>query len=115
MTTRVLQSVLLASALCALWPIPSLGGNDINGNQALDVCRVQENWCIGYVYGVVDAVNDLYMVGVMKAPMWCAPEAVTVKQVKDIFIKWLTEHPESRQNTASSELVAALVRAFPCH
>jgi Ssp1 endopeptidase immunity protein Rap1a len=64
------------------------------------------SFCIGYVMGVSDSLQGLHLT--------CSPREVTGKQVIDLVVSRLRDHPDARQYVASQEVTLALVTAFPC-
>jgi hypothetical protein len=64
------------------------------------------NICAAYIEGVVDALTS------MKA--LCPPGNLAARQVIDIVIKHLQQHPEARPHAAASEAEISLLAAFPC-
>jgi hypothetical protein len=74
-------------------------------------------FCKGYLEGITDAID---VVNALKEhgmyTLVCSPGqgTVSVEQVKDIVVQWLTAHPERRQQPAAGEALWALETAFPC-
>jgi Rap1a immunity proteins len=64
--------------------------------------------CYGYIIGVADVFDSQNASGV------CMPKEAVARQVIDVVKKYLTEHPETRDYTAASEVQVALQEAFPC-
>lgn len=86
-----------------------------SGNALHDVCTstapTDMNRCHGYIMGVADA---LAQVDDFIAYRSCIPMAVRSDQLRDVVKQWLVAHPETRQNTAPSNIAAAFQAAFPC-
>lgn len=70
-----------------------------------------EAWCAGYVVGVVDTLNLYDTTGERRI---CLPQTATGDQVRDIVMRYLTEHPESRHLDGAGGAALALEAAFPC-
>ena len=66
--------------------------------------------CTAYVMGVVD--QDAFPTGLHA--YFCLRSEVTGIQLKDVVLKHLQEHPESRDLPASIEVNVALRQMFPC-
>jgi Rap1a immunity proteins len=62
---------------------------------------------------VIDAMTAMELAGVMKK-LSCEPPGVTAGQVKDVVVRYLEKHPESRHAVGASLVLAALYEAFPC-
>jgi hypothetical protein len=78
------------------------------GNELLSQCLAQDAMsvvCVAYVRGVVDTMQ---IIGGM-----CIPDVV-IGQVRDVGIRYLIAHPESRQRAAMLLLSAAIKEAWPC-
>jgi hypothetical protein len=81
------------------------------GNALYDDCTSdsppKRTLCLGYVTGFSDAREEL---GLM-----CPAKGVDVRQMIDVVVKYLSDHPEVRQHyTASDKVGLALEKAFPC-
>jgi len=128
--------MLRVFALLAFLPSSGLAdtvsGNTLHNacNAAGDDSAVQFGFCIGYIGGVFDgmkfgagavmfqampessaaevdqATNS--MIGV------CVPVNAERAQLVDIVIKFLTENPQMRHESARGLIFQALQRAFPC-
>ena len=85
-------------------------GSFVTGNQLYEDCtREKTQICLGYIVGVVDGYLAL-----RTNPVICIPAKVTMGQINDIAVTYLTDHPEKRQYTADSLVLASLIQAFPC-
>jgi hypothetical protein len=83
----------------------------VDGNKLLGYCTAKATVaCDAYISGVADAIAAQ---GPGKAPA-CIPTAVTGTQLRDVTIKYLKAHPESRQLKAGALTIRALSQAFPC-
>src|SRR5262249_15835262 len=88
-----------------------------DGNQLYAECRsspeAKQLLCLGYVMAIAGAASAPNAVGA-DGFMVCGLEDVTVKQLLDVVIRYLSAHPEERPLSAFSLVVAALDEAFPC-
>jgi hypothetical protein len=119
-----LRALLVAAGL--LWPVSVFSGPTgfdvhyfVTGNELFGLCTdsgaASHNFCTGYVEGVVDAIlvmNALKTSGLSTGA--CLQEKVTVDQVRDVVMQYLTAHPERRQQAAAGEALWALQAGFPC-
>tara|TARA_R110000868_G_scaffold196613_2_gene442579 strand:- start:1521 stop:1850 length:330 start_codon:yes stop_codon:yes gene_type:complete len=86
-----------------------------NGNNIFKLCTTEKSdslyyinlaECDGYITGVVDlAASEKKL---------CSPKQVTIGQLRDITVKWLSDNPQHRHFTANSLVIAALIEAYPC-
>ena len=92
----------------------------MTGNQLYSACTAEKNdptyyqriaQCQSYVTGALDMLDGLQ--SFKKLPV-CLTSGVTVGQVTDITIKYLREHPEKRNYSASSLVFLAANEAFGC-
>lgn len=62
--------------------------------------------CAGYVVGIADAfaANDNF----------CIPASVNLRQLVDVFVRFLEQHPDERHLQGSGLVARALAKAFPC-
>ncbi len=73
------------------------------------------NYCVGYISGI----NDLHAsfvssVSCFDPPKYCAPQPADSKQLVEIIVRFLTDHPEDLQFHGSDIILVALKEAFPC-
>jgi hypothetical protein len=102
-----LMALVLAAGF--LWPACAFGqfrtGNDLYAKCTASA-GPERTECIGIVIGLADAfVYD---------EKTCPPDGITVRQVEDLIVKYLRDHPELRHHSAPSLARTALQQAFPC-
>lgn len=88
------------------------------GNDLLGACQSPRasgpSWmCLGFVLGAKDAMR-LNAITSRDALRFCMPAGVTNGQILAIVIKYVESVPEYRHQNASSLILVALLRAFPC-
>lgn len=77
-----------------------------NGNQLFQEAREDRAGFLSYVAGVHDS---------LKADgSFCGPPRITLGQVGDVVIKYLSNNPENRDNQAQILVRFALAEAWPC-
>jgi hypothetical protein len=107
-----------AGLIALLITLPSLAGA-MDGNKLLSECKGGETdnlsfgICFGYIQGVVHGAESYSTAMDLTLP-FCMPENASAGQIRDIVVKYFEESPESRHYTASSSILVALIRAFPC-
>ena len=93
----------------ALWPRAALA---LTGNELLKRCEdndaVQRAFCVGYVIGVADMVEE------GPSGLICVATGVSNGQLSDIVVKFLRDHPERRHYSANSLVGVALMETYPC-
>jgi len=101
MKTKLLIAGLLvtSSANAAFY-----SGNDLY-NKMISESVAERALTMGYVAGIYDVFEGTAM---------CAKGNVTLGQLKDIVLKKLVNHPESRHMAADMFVYTALSEAFPC-
>lgn len=101
-----------------------------SGNYWLMVCKETDLFsrghCLGFVYGVHAGLRSeaaIVQLQVLKGDPnspakvqipYCLPENVSKSQVKDVYVKYLQQHPEKRQLDGAILAITALLSAFPC-
>ena len=86
------------------------------GNDILARCEGEANDqrdCMGYVTGASDMLGAAQTVGEAR-PVMCQPDNVSRKQVVDIVVRYLRNHPSNRHYLGGSLVRIALMDAFPC-
>lgn len=82
------------------------------GNDLHSFCQGKgTDACIAYVSGAYDGM--IMESGKLGAGV-CIHEAVTLSQVKDVFVLYLAAHPEARHKSGSWLVRQSLREAFPC-
>lgn len=106
---------------------------NLSGNELLSVCEAKDDsaqlgYCLGYVQGAIEGMKwgisvPLFASGeeadqVDKAGNailgFCLPTDVTLGQNRDVIVKFLTDNPAERHNSARTLIQDALKQAFPC-
>ncbi len=67
--------------------------------------------CVGYISGAVDAFNTTREANKLKS---CIPGDVTINQLRTTTVDYLGKNPIDRQQSASSQVFAAIRKAWPC-
>jgi hypothetical protein len=83
----------------------------MSGSQLLAACDASTDACAAYVMGVIDLADFAKLSGQMGI---CVPHGVIAKQLDDIVVRVLREHPEDRQAGAAALVLLAVSHAWPC-
>jgi Rap1a immunity proteins len=102
---------ILITGAALLWSAQSFSQGFLHGNDLYTFCTKAEQTpakttCAAFIIGAVDALTGTHDI--------CLTKEIIGKQVIDIVVDYLRSHPETRQNTAASEINAALNR-FHCN
>jgi len=86
-----------------------------DGNKLFDNCEVALDAsgkglqflgvCEGYILGAFDARSDAF----------CLPAGVNARQLVDVVMLYLREHPEKRYLLAADLVATAVKQKFPCN
>jgi Rap1a immunity proteins len=79
-----------------------------SGNELFETCKRNPAVCLGYVSGSFDAIGGEW------GGRTCPPKEVTNVQIRDVVMKFLTDHSEHRHFSAAALIAIALSVAFPC-
>ena len=89
----------------------------VNAGAVLSACESEsvdkQNKCVSYLGGIADATSTWIDWGMM-SQKFCQPDEVSLEQLRRIYIKYATEHPEDLHLTAAGVALNAFVEAFPC-
>jgi hypothetical protein len=93
-----------------------------DGNKLLAECEngyiANKNYCLGYIAGTADSFKTLrFALEVTKQggnPTICLPKNATLQQLRDVFLKYVREHPETRHLSADYLATAAWSESFRC-
>ncbi len=107
---RLLMVMLVMSWASPVWAAFN------SGNQLIAFCQASEMdpgnaYCLGYMAGTFDALDgaDRGAGGYT----FCNP-GVTLNQVRDVVVMWLSDHPQHRHHDAHTLVAAALNEVWPC-
>jgi hypothetical protein len=95
-----------------------------NGNDLFQRCNSSlvsdQTFCMGYIVGAADLVGlEQVSNGPDNTILWkfrsvCAPQGVTVQQIKDVVLKYMRDNPERRADSGASLVVQAISQAWVC-
>src|SRR5271155_4736076 len=131
MRTVLALTLMLMTGLTAVAQLAHAvppGTNDAiqftSGNQLLAYCQsdkiADKNYCLAYVISVVDMIGALQAArgrdgkSFWKASPICFPNNMDARQVTDIVVKYLTDHPETRNGPAANLAIKALAAVWGC-
>lgn len=104
--------ILLLSSIVAHAQTAGLTGNMLH--QTCNSTNDNEKLiCTSYVLGLVGGAVGQAALSKTNI-VWCAADAVTIEQYRDIFAKYLNDHPENRHIGASIIFFKSMLDAFPC-
>src|SRR4051812_48053144 len=89
------------------------------GNGLLEHCESNEarlrEICLGYITGVSDAITTSSDQGLTFLRVRaCIPPAATAGQTRDVILRSIRAHPETRHFNAADLAARALAEAWPC-
>ena len=84
------------------------------GNDFLKNCAQESADCNNYTAGMLDGMQGMAAYTKSKYDIACGGQVVTVRQMKDILVKYVRDNPETRHLHTGVLFIEALKRAFPC-
>jgi hypothetical protein len=108
--------IVAMTAAVVLVCLPTATRADVTtGKELWPLCTskgaTENSLCFGYVTAIAEAMGQPTGVYGWRA---CVPEQVTRKQVVDVVMRYLDQHPEERHSTAGSLVANVLAKAFRC-
>jgi hypothetical protein len=120
--------------LAVLIPFSAYAGGANTGNDFYKTCGTSDQFIVGYIGGVLDRRQDEIDWFLPRAKAQgeteagraivddlnfvrrniCLPDGADLYQARDIFCKYLGEHPETRHLSGAVLVVDALEQAWPC-
>ena len=95
----------IVAAVLAASMVGTVQARLTTGNDLMQHCiAAPDSFCAGYIGGVVDTSHA----------MFCFPPEVTKRQIINITIMYLRDHPENLELFAPSLVIKAMRAAFPC-
>jgi hypothetical protein len=109
---NLIKATLLTAALIPAASFASF----YTGNSLLAACEGEGHTdfavCIGYIAGINDS-HENYVGWKDIEPYFCRPKDASAGQLLKIVVKHLNENPENLHYFAGSQVIQALVFAFP--
>ncbi len=104
------------------WTLPVFADSRIpvHGSELYGWCKATSGglpsepvgvYCAGFLNGIVDVHGEKTAIYGHRT---CLPLSITIRQMRDIVVKWLEDHPEKLQLLAHGLVGEALSEAFPC-
>lgn len=84
-----------------------------SGNYFYAICKTDSDFCLSYTAGLADGIYMQSLISKERV-LYCAPDEATRGQVRDIFLKYLKDHPETRNEPAPDLFYESMIAAFPC-
>jgi hypothetical protein len=110
-------------ALCLILAAPSAAQESASeafetGRTLLQKCggdAASQSRCLSYIEGVADAMRleQAYRRTFFGARV-CINQNILSREIKDIVVRWLKDHPDRQRYPASQLIAQAVFKAFPC-
>ena len=95
----------MVAAVLAVSMIGTVQARLTTGNALMQRCIASpDNFCAGYIGGVIDTSHALF----------CFPPEVTKREIINITIIYLRDHPKTLGMYAPNLVINAMRAAFPC-
>jgi len=110
---RLLLALVMVVMVSPAWGADQFqSGSQLYGECKNEASPASYGFCYGYILATFDAMveNDDELHGWIA----CLEENHSGKQVRDVVVKWLTDHPTRRYLSSSWIIARALSEAFPC-
>src|SRR6266576_416039 len=114
---RLLLTVILMSTICVspIYEMTSVAAQESpskypldSGNDLLRLCQSTDPFDRGVCGGYITAVSQMTQI----ANHGCFPHGMTLEQGKDVVVRYLKDHPESRHRVPATLAARALSEAF---
>ncbi|MRG54208.1 hypothetical protein GF108_01245 [Phyllobacterium sp. SYP-B3895] len=109
-----MRKFVLATVIALSYLSGSAEAGFYDGNEVYARCTSaeanRETWCLGYVAGVADTYQT--HLKVLSNGRRCFPKGSTLGQLKDVFIRYLLDHPEDRHWDADGLAMLSFRDAF---
>lgn len=123
-TLHKLTIGVLFGAALLLATLPVYPGQFYAGNTLLEICKgtapgeaspvsIYHGSCMGYLAGVADAEATWVKWGA-KAQTFCVPNGTNVEQLRQVFLRWMDQHPEHWHLASGDLMITAFREAWPC-
>jgi Rap1a immunity proteins len=111
MPAWILAIALIAVLVVGSWPACA-ANLFVSGDQARELCRQSQEWCVGFVTGALDgwAALEAYYTG----DTFCLPADLTTGRIVEIFLEALEGRAEPRDEPGAYVLYERLIELYPC-
>ncbi|HBE93509.1 MAG TPA: hypothetical protein DDW55_13710 [Gammaproteobacteria bacterium] len=101
----ITRTYLAVATFLAISMVGTVQASLTTGNDLMQHCiSAPDSFCAGYIGGVIDTSHA----------MFCFPPDATKRQIINITIMYLRDHPEKLDLYAPSLVINAMRAAFPC-
>jgi len=101
----ITRTYLAVATFLAISMVGTVQASLTTGNDLMQHCiSAPDSFCAGYIGGVIDTSHA----------MFCFPPDATKRQIINITIMYLRDHPEKLGLYAPSLVINAMRAAFPC-
>jgi hypothetical protein len=111
MTKLALGVVMALTVPTGQAPADFMDGNQLYADCTGNTDSFQRGVCLGYIEATADYMAWVRSDG--NKPQ-CMPASVVLKQVEDVVIDYLRDHPVVRSNAASALVATAISQAWSC-
>jgi len=87
-------------------------GNTLYAECTSEIGSAAYGVCTGYIEGIFD--YDAVIQANLVRPVICTGPDATIERLRDAVVQYLKDHPEARDQAASTLINIALHQAFPC-
>ena len=70
--------------------------------------------CAAYISGFIDAYLVINDIETGTEHICFGGKKVKIREVIDIFVDWVNEHPESRNDPAVKTILFSMINKYPC-
>ena len=104
---RKLPTLILLAVLSS-----NVNANFYTGNQYLENCKKNTDFCMIYAAGVIDTLQTIE--SMTPTNQVCVDNSVTIGQFSKAVVKFMGENPQFLNNMASEIILLAAMEYFPC-
>ena len=112
----MMRLVLVGAIVFGAGAVQAQRVSKVDGSRLMSLCSAHEaGECDAYLAGVADAIakqGETLPTGTK--PLACIPAAVKTAQMREVVVKYLRGHPQSREEKGADLTVKAFAAAFPC-
>jgi hypothetical protein len=106
MRTAVLVAGLLLTT--------TVSAKAMTGEELANACRSRSDQCEAYLSGCLDSRESFLEWHYLIEDMYCAKGRLAIDQARDVFLKYLQQHPQRSRERAPTLLFTALAETLPC-
>jgi Rap1a immunity proteins len=106
-----MRSAVLVAGLLLARAAPAYA---MTGEDLANACHSRSEQCQAYLSGCLDSRESFLEWHYLIESMYCVKDSLSLDRARDIFLRYVQDHPQQLHERAPTLLFTALTEALPC-